>query len=134
MAQPTTYVIAYDIRDPKRLRRVERHLSKLARRIQFSVFAADLTPAALEQQCTALERLIDARVDDLRIYPVPDGAEIETSGPPATDNGVMVIGDGTSRLTPGNRSPQDHPPTDGRRQQSPRSGPPDRPGNDGRET
>ena len=98
MACTTAYLIAYDIRDPKRLRWVERHLSKLARRVQYSVFTADLTPAALEDQCQALSRLIDARVDDLRVYPVPQGAGIKTSGPPATGEGVIVVGDGTGRL------------------------------------
>ena len=111
MARTTTYLIAYDIRDPKRLRRVERHLSKWARRIQFSVFAADLAPAPLERLCRDLGRLIDAAVDDLRIYPVPPGATLEASGPPATGEGLLVVGDGAGRLAPGG----DETDTDGNR-------------------
>ena len=101
MARSTTYLIAYDIRNPKRLRKVERHLSKVARRVQYSVFTVDLTPRALDQLCKSLEKLIDARVDDLRVYPVPGSAEIEVSGPSAIGEGVVVVGDGASRLHDG---------------------------------
>ena len=105
MARSDTYLIAYDIRDPKRLRKVERHLSKQARRVQYSIFAADLTPAVLDRLCRALGRLIDPRVDDVRIYPVPPGAYVEVDGPPASGHGVLVIGDGACRLTEGKSTP-----------------------------
>ena len=105
MARSGTYLIAYDIRDPKRLRKVERHLSKQARRVQYSVFAVDLTPAALDRLCRALGRLIDSRVDDVRVYPVPPGAYVEIDGPPASGLGVLVIGDGACRLTEGKVPP-----------------------------
>jgi CRISPR-associated protein Cas2 len=66
-----TYVVAYDVRAPRRLVRVHRALTRLGYPLQYSVFAADFTPAEKAEALEALRRLLKPAVDDLRIYPVP---------------------------------------------------------------
>lgn len=74
------YLIAYDVRDPKRLRRVHYHIRKHAFALQESVFLVRTDQrglAALEDQ---LRKLVDPRTDDLRRYPVTGPAALWTAG------------------------------------------------------
>ena len=43
MTQKLWYLVAYDVRDPKRLREVAHHLEGYGERLQFSVFRCRLT-------------------------------------------------------------------------------------------
>jgi CRISPR-associated protein Cas2 len=67
--KPIDIIIAYDIADPRRLRRTARQLEKVAIRIQYSVF---LWPSVSRQQIEHLVRMlrqwIDLEEDDVRIY------------------------------------------------------------------
>ena len=49
MAQKLWYLIAYDIREPKRLRAVAKHLEGYGERLQFSIFRCRLTERELER-------------------------------------------------------------------------------------
>lgn len=49
MAQKLWYLVAYDVRDPKRLREVAKHLEGYGQRLQFSVFRCRLTERELER-------------------------------------------------------------------------------------
>jgi CRISPR-associated protein, Cas2 family len=60
------YLIAYDIRSPRRLGRVHRYLRKLAVPIEYSVFYATCDPRQIVRILADLEDLIDASSDDLR--------------------------------------------------------------------
>lgn len=75
-----TYVIAYDITDPRRLTRVHRVLREEAFPVQYSVFLATLDTAAIDRLLARLGRLIDPRRDDVRAYPLPAAVEIESIG------------------------------------------------------
>lgn len=44
------HLIAYDIADPRRLRRVERLLAAVSQRVHFSLFVVDIAPAQLQRQ------------------------------------------------------------------------------------
>jgi CRISPR-associated protein Cas2 len=66
-----TYVVAYDIRAPRRLQRVHRAMTRLGHPLQYSVFAADFTPAEKAAALRRLGKLIDASADDVRLYAVP---------------------------------------------------------------
>jgi CRISPR-associated protein Cas2 len=65
------YLIAYDIREPKRLGRVHRYLKRIGLALQYSVFVVRLTERQLDRVMRGLSRLIDPRCDDVRAYPVP---------------------------------------------------------------
>jgi CRISPR-associated protein Cas2 len=49
MAQKLWYLISYDVRDPKRLKAVAKHLEGYGERLQFSVFRCRLGKRELER-------------------------------------------------------------------------------------
>jgi CRISPR-associated protein Cas2 len=65
------YLIAYDIRDEKRLRRVARNLEGYGTRVQYSVFRCRLTERSLERLRWELSQILDT-CDDLMIVALCD--------------------------------------------------------------
>lgn len=78
--QPRRWLIAYDLRDDRRIARVHRLLNKVAVPVQYSVFAARGSQAAMRQLARQIETLIDADVDDVRMYPIPERPLLHTIG------------------------------------------------------
>ncbi len=63
------FVIAYDIADPKRLRKIAKTLEKKAIRFQYSLFL--VTDATHEEVTALVERIVslcNEEQDDIRIY------------------------------------------------------------------
>jgi CRISPR-associated protein Cas2 len=60
------YLVSYDVRDDKRLRRVARHLEGNGARIQYSVFRCRLTRRGLERLKWELTKIMEPD-DDLLI-------------------------------------------------------------------
>jgi CRISPR-associated endonuclease Cas2 len=71
MNERRTYLMAYDIRSPARLVRVHRAMTRRGHALQYSVFAADFTPAEKTEAIGALAALIEPICDDVRLYAVP---------------------------------------------------------------
>lgn len=66
-----TFVIAYDIADNKRLRKVAKLLEREAIRFQYSLFIVyDATKDQIVELCERLNEVIDEDVDDVRIYKI----------------------------------------------------------------
>ncbi len=84
------YLIAYDIADPKRLVRVHRFLVKHAMALQYSVFAGVFTPFQVTAAAAGVRERIDAREDDVRIYPLPRRCYALTLGEQWTPDGVFL--------------------------------------------
>jgi CRISPR-associated protein Cas2 len=61
--QRRRYLVAYDIRNPRRLRAVAQLMLASGNRIQYSVFLADLDRKELSGLQAALEALIDRSAD-----------------------------------------------------------------------
>lgn len=82
--------IAYDIADPRRLRRVERALSAVGERLHYSLFVCELTATELEALQRRLVRLIDPAADILRYTPLcaGDAQRIRHLGRPAAQAAV----------------------------------------------
>ncbi|OGA54692.1 MAG: CRISPR-associated endonuclease Cas2 [Betaproteobacteria bacterium RIFCSPLOWO2_12_FULL_62_13] len=95
--EPRNWLIAYDIADPRRLCRVHRFLSTQAVPVQYSVFATRSTPMKTGLIRAGLAEIIDAGKDDVRIYPVPEPADLTVFGKKALPEGLSVI-DGRSAL------------------------------------
>lgn len=72
MADKTWYLIAYDIRDPVRLRKVAKHLKGYGQRVQYSLFRCRLDPRQLERLNWELKKLL-GRDDDLLFVGLCDG-------------------------------------------------------------
>lgn len=85
------YLVSYDIRCPKRLRKVHKLCSQSAVRIQYSVFEAHVTHAELRQLKEKIRQLIDEAEDDVRIYGLHENYAIATLGPPPLLDGVQWL-------------------------------------------
>lgn len=95
------WLIAYDIADPRRLRRVHRFLGRHAVPVQYSVFATRASPMKLGEIRAGLEKLVNPREDDVRIYPIPEPAHLAVYGKKALPEGLRVIeGDSSVALGP----------------------------------
>ncbi|MCX8049880.1 MAG: CRISPR-associated endonuclease Cas2 [Methylohalobius sp.] len=90
--EPYPHLVAYDISDPKRLYRVHRYLKKLGIPLQYSVFLLHITPIQRKQIVFRLNRLIDPRADDVRIYPLPKNPDWQWWGRPIWMDGAILEG------------------------------------------
>ncbi len=64
------YVIAYDVREIKRLQKVHYFLKKRAIALQNSVFLVHANPKSLQSILNGIQERVNGRVDDVRLYPV----------------------------------------------------------------
>ena len=85
-----SWLIAYDIREKRRLARVHRFLKTEGTPLQYSVFAVEATDNELQRLLSELKQRIDQRQDDVRAYHVPTRCEIFTLGRQALPWGVVV--------------------------------------------
>lgn len=100
------WLIAYDIRSPRRLRRVHRLLSEEAVSIQYSIFVTQATPQRLGIIRARIADLIDDRVDDVRIYRIPKMPVVDTLGSQGLPDGTLMLsGVVPSRSVPFTRRP-----------------------------
>lgn len=81
MSQRRTYLIAYDICDPRRLARVANELERTGYRLQFSVFTADLSEKERRALVERLRNLVNTKQDDVRFYLVPEPPRGAWRGP-----------------------------------------------------
>lgn len=64
------YVIAYDVREIRRLRKVHYFLKKRAIALQNSVFLIHVNHKNLQKILQGIDERVNGRVDDVRLYPV----------------------------------------------------------------
>jgi CRISPR-associated protein Cas2 len=89
----SAHLIAYDIRDPRRLIRVHRYLKTVAVDLQYSVFAGLLSERQRQDVLRELEDRIDPRRDDVRLYPLPKGCQAFALGRRHLPEGVFLSED-----------------------------------------
>lgn len=89
----TRYLVCYDIADEGRLTRVHRYLKGIGIPMQYSVFLCSWTWPERQEAIARLTGLIDAKADDVRIYPLPSGHAITAlgCGDRAPDGAVVVL-------------------------------------------
>jgi len=97
--RPVPWLIAYDIRDPKRLSRLHRFLRRRAVPVQYSVFALRASYGQIGMLARDIEARIDLRVDDVRIYRIPEPAKATTWGRAILPNGLLLH-DSSGELIP----------------------------------
>ena len=66
---PIWYLVTYDVRDPKRLRKVAKLLEGYGHRVQFSVFRIRLNRESIEKMRWELAELMTSE-DDLLVIPL----------------------------------------------------------------
>lgn len=64
------WVVAYDIPDDKRRRKVQKILEGFGRSVQYSVFECDLNPDKLARLERRLRLVIADGEDNIRLYPL----------------------------------------------------------------
>lgn len=88
----TRYLVCYDIADEGRLARVYRYLKGVGVPMQYSVFLCSWTWPERADAIDRLAELIDAKADDVRIYPLPSDRPITSLGSgDRTPDGAMVM-------------------------------------------
>ena len=83
------FIVCYDIGDPTRLRRLHRFLKRHAVPLQYSVFLFTGDDRQLERLLALAEGYIDAKVDDLRAYPLPARGLKAYIGKPTLPAGIQ---------------------------------------------
>ncbi|MEY4979615.1 MAG: hypothetical protein RLZZ352_1885 [Pseudomonadota bacterium] len=81
------WLLAYDIRNPKRLQRVGRYIQREGLRLQFSVYILKGNRQHIEHVMEELRQLIDEKADDVRIYPLTENTRIWGMGQQFPDDG-----------------------------------------------
>lgn len=92
------YLVAYDIADPKRLNRVHRVLKKEGLPLQYSVFSVSLNRTRLNRLLLVLDRIIDAREDDIRCYALSPPFDCQILGKQYFPEEVMLFSGGVELL------------------------------------
>lgn len=67
------FLVAYDIRDPGRLRRVHKTVRAFGEPLQYSVFVCDLTHSELCEMKMELRDVANLRVDSVMFVPLGAG-------------------------------------------------------------
>jgi CRISPR-associated protein Cas2 len=90
-APATSYLVCYDISgSTRRLARTRRLLLASATPLQYSVFLGRFTHAGRRDILSALARSIDPRVDDVRLYPVPERPAVLLLGRRHLPEGIFL--------------------------------------------
>jgi CRISPR-associated protein Cas2 len=84
----TTWLVCYDIAEPRRLARVWRAVREFGVPLQYSVFWARLDDIGLGGALAAIATRIDPRRDDVRFYPLPENVQITGLGRDVVPLGV----------------------------------------------
>lgn len=85
------WLIAYDIADKRRLSRLHRYIKKHAVPVQYSLYWYAGSAVQIDRLMREIETCIDRRCDDVRAYPVPRQASVDTLGPAYLPEGFSVI-------------------------------------------
>lgn len=90
-----SWLVCYDISDPKRLRRVARACQDFGGRRQLSVFLMRLSPTAFQKLRARLHELIDHRADQILLWPLcarcVEGVQALGRGTDPVDEGDVVV-------------------------------------------
>ena len=85
------WVIAYDIADNKRRRRIVKIIKKWDKRANFSVFECMLTEAQLMHVKTTIPKILDATEDKVIFYPICLNCYSKTEYIPCITSKINVV-------------------------------------------
>ena len=74
------WLLAYDIRDPRRLQRIHAYMSRHGWPLQYSVFGLEMSELQLRDLLDDLCQLMDTTQDDIRVYHLPPRCKVWTLG------------------------------------------------------
>lgn len=94
-----TWLIAYDVRDPRRLTTLHRALKKQALAVQYSVFVGRFTRRGIRRLIATINNIITEQ-DDVRLYPLPQRPDWVFYGRSALPQAVYLLEQGLDVLAP----------------------------------
>lgn len=86
-----SYLLCYDIANPRRLQRVFKACVRAGIPYQYSVFWLQLTQEGLDRLLHQLEALIDPKEDDIRVYRLPKDQPMHGLGAGLFPEGILLI-------------------------------------------
>ncbi len=92
------WLLAYDIADPRRLKKIGRHMRKEGFALQYSVYLVVGNKAHVDLLLEQLSALIDPRADDIRAYPLGENVRIWGLGTQFDEGGNTLSDDVVDRL------------------------------------
>lgn len=92
------WLIAYDIRDPQRLREIHRYLKKRGAHLQYSVFAVECNDFQMRDLLADLALTIDNTQDDVRAYHIPAHCKVWLLGGQTLPKGIELHGTKVMKL------------------------------------
>lgn len=97
-SEQRSWLVAYDVADPRRLGSVHRYLKRHAIPVQYSVFVARCDERKLAMILGGIEERILSKEDDIRAYHIPDRCEVFMLGGQHLPQGIMLPVAGISKL------------------------------------
>jgi len=88
--RPGSWLIAYDIRNKRRLVRVHRYMKKHAIPLQYSLFLTHASAGRIGTLAKGIEALMDVRQDDVRIYRIPEPVDAVVYGRSILPLGALI--------------------------------------------
>jgi len=88
--QVASWLVTYDIADPRRLAKVFKKLKKEGVPLQYSVFAVEASAAGMAVLMAQLARLIHTKEDDIRAYRLPVNGWRATLGETILPEGLWL--------------------------------------------
>ena len=88
---PVPYIIAYDIREKRRLTKIHKVICSYAISLQYSVFYAELNQLQIRVLVSKLNKIINKKEDDVRIYPVEPLSGFQVIGAKFIDYGIYAF-------------------------------------------
>lgn len=95
MAKKQHFVICYDIKNPRRLQRVQRLVSKHLLQLQHSIYYGTLFPQEMDKLIAKLQKII-ANNDDVKVYQTQSLENAFIKGNHSTD--IMLFGERGERI------------------------------------
>ncbi len=92
----TCFIVAYDIKNKKRLQRLQRLISNELWQLQYSVYYGRMTCQAMDKLIVNIQKIIHKHDDDVRVYEVEPIENAFVIG--KRDEDIMMISDGGKLL------------------------------------
>ena len=88
--QTATWLVIYDIADPRRLAKVCKKLKKSGVPLQYSVFSVETSAVGMAVLVAQLASLIHLKEDDIRAYRLPENSWRATLGEAILPEGLWL--------------------------------------------
>lgn len=90
-----SWLVTYDIADPRRLARLFKFLKKQGVPVQYSVFLVEASAAKMGNLIVQIAKIVDKDEDDVRAYRLPERTWKVTLGGSILPEGIM-LGEGVA--------------------------------------